>query len=155
MLTPGRGDDWLAWLRGVLHGRAEAVLDGFTRDRTVDVKDTDRWTQRFTLDAQIQHTESTYLQFGMELGLIGMALLLVVLLSLVATLWRIRQRQKASGDAGGTVLAEVALVTWLGALAVFAVTPLMQNFLVAAYLWLVAGLAFHLDAYRGAVGSDQ
>ena len=36
-----------------------------------------------------------------------------------------------------------------------AVTPLMQNFLVAAYLWLVAGLAFHLDAYRGAVGSDQ
>ncbi|HPF34724.1 MAG TPA: S8 family serine peptidase [Candidatus Krumholzibacteria bacterium] len=39
-------------LRGVLHGRAEAVLDGFTRDRTVDVKDTDRWTQRFTLDAQ-------------------------------------------------------------------------------------------------------
>ncbi|MCB0250184.1 MAG: O-antigen ligase family protein [Anaerolineae bacterium] len=110
---------------------------------------------RFTLDAQIQHTESTYLQFGMELGLIGMALLLVVLLSLVATLWRIRQRQKASGDTGGTVLAEVALVTWLGALAVFAVTPLMQNFLVAAYLWLVAGLAFHLDAYRGAVGSDQ
>ena len=85
----------------------------------------------------------------------GVALLLVVLLSLVATLWRIRQRQKASGDTGGTVLAEVALVTWLGALAVFAVTPLMQNFLVAAYLWLVAGLAFHLDAYRGAVGSDQ
>ena len=101
---------------------------------------------RFWQDAQIQHTESTYFQFGMELGLIGMALLLVVLLSLVATLWRMRQRQKASGDRGGTVLAEVALVTWLGALAVFAVTPLMQNFLVAAYLGLIAGLAFHVDA---------
>lgn len=103
---------------------------------------------RFWQDAQVQHTESTYFQFGMELGLIGMALLLMVLLSLVATLWRMRQRQKARGDAGGTVLVEAALVTWLGALAVFAVTPLMQNFLVAAYLWLIAGLAFHVDSER-------
>jgi hypothetical protein len=39
------------------------------------------------------------------------------------------------------------MVIWVGALAVFTVTPLMQNFLVASYLWLVAGLAFHLDAY--------
>lgn len=108
---------------------------------------------RFLQDAQILHTESTYFQFGMELGLFGMALLLIVLLSLVATLWRMRQRQLAAGDAGGKLLVEVALVTWLGALAVFAVTPLMQNFLVAAYLWLIAGLAFHVDAYRGDVSS--
>lgn len=108
---------------------------------------------RFWEDAQILHTESTYFQFGMEAGLLGMALLLLLLLSLVATLWRMRQRQMALGDAAGTVLVEVALVTWLGALAVFAVTPLMQNFLVAAYLWLAAGLAFHLDAYaRSAPG---
>ena len=53
------------------------------------------------------------------------------------------------------MLVEVALVTWLGALAVFAVTPLMQNFLVAAYLWLIAGLAFHVDAYRAPVIGDQ
>ncbi|MCA9869966.1 MAG: O-antigen ligase family protein [Anaerolineae bacterium] len=109
---------------------------------------------RFWQDAQIQHTESTYFQFGMEMGLIGMALLLVVLLSLVTTLWRIRQRQKTSNDTGGTVLVEVALVTWLGALAVFAVTPLMQNFLVAAYLWLIAGMAFHLDAYRAPAAGE-
>lgn len=110
---------------------------------------------RFWQDAQIQHTESTYFQFGMELGLLGMALLLVMLLSLVATLWRMRQRRRAANDTGGALLAEVALVTWLGALAVFAVTPLMQNFLVAAYLWLIAGLAFHLDAYPRAVSGDQ
>lgn len=103
---------------------------------------------RFWEDAQILHTESTYFQFGMEIGLLGMALLLLALLSLTATLWRMRRRQKVSGDRGGTALTEAALITWLGALAVFAVTPLMQNFLVAACLWLMAGLAFHLDAYR-------
>jgi O-antigen ligase len=103
---------------------------------------------RFWQDAQIQHTESTYFQFGMEMGLIGMALLLLVLISLVATLWRIRRRLRAAGDPAAATLVEIALVTWIGALAVFAVTPLMQNFLVASYLWLIAGLAFHLDAYR-------
>lgn len=38
-------------LRGVLHGRAEAVLDSYRRERRVDVSDTDLWTQSFTLDA--------------------------------------------------------------------------------------------------------
>lgn len=37
-------------LRGVLHGRGEAVLDGFRRERRVDVSDAERWTHAFTLD---------------------------------------------------------------------------------------------------------
>lgn len=103
---------------------------------------------RFSGDANIQHTESTYLQFGMEVGVLGMALLLIMLLSLLATLWRMRQRRRLRGDLPAQILTEVALVTWVGALAVFIVTPLIQNFLVASYLWLIAGLAFHLDAFE-------
>jgi O-antigen ligase len=103
---------------------------------------------RFSGDANIQHTESTYLQFGMEVGVLGMALLLIMLLSLLATLWRMRQRRRQRGDLPAQILTEVAFVTWMGALAVFVVTPLIQNFLVASYLWLIAGLAFHLDAYE-------
>jgi hypothetical protein len=84
----------------------------------------------------------------MEVGIFGMALLLIVLLSLLATLWRMRTRQHQRGDEAAKLLTEVALVWWAGALAVFIVTPLMQNFLVASYLWLLAGIAFYLDAYR-------
>lgn len=103
---------------------------------------------RFLGEAEIQHTESTYLQFGMETGVVGMLLLLIVLLSLLATLWRLRQRQRARGDSFAQMVTEVALVLWVGAMAVFAVTPLMQNFLVASYLWLMVGFAFHLEAYK-------
>lgn len=103
---------------------------------------------RFVSEAQIQHTESTYLQFGMETGLLGMLLLLLLLLSLIATMWRLRQKRKAGNDLEGRVLTEVSVVAWIGALAVFTVTPLMQNFLVASYLWLIAGITFHLDAYE-------
>lgn len=105
---------------------------------------------RFISEAQVQHTESTYLQFGMETGLVGMALLLVLLLSLMATLWRLRQKNRRTGDRWAQALTEVAFIAWAGALAVFTVTPLMQNFLVASYLWLLAGFAFHLDAYPSA-----
>jgi hypothetical protein len=59
-----------------------------------------------------------------------------------------RQRRRLRGDLPAQILTEVALVTWVGALAVFIVTPLIQNFLVASYLWLIAGLAFHLDAFE-------
>lgn len=110
---------------------------------------------RFLGDAAIQHTESTYLQFGMEVGILGMVLLLIVLLSLLATLGRMRSRQRQRGDAPAQMLTEVALVTWAGALAVFIVTPLFQNFLVASYLWLIAGIAFHLDAYPGQGRHDR
>ncbi len=103
---------------------------------------------RFLGEAQVLHTESTYLQLGMEIGVVGMALFLLALVSLCATMWRMRQRRKAQGDLPGQLLSELALVMWAGALAVFTVTPLMQNFLVAGYLWLLAGLAFHLDAYE-------
>ena len=110
---------------------------------------------RFLGNANIQHTESTYLQFGMEAGLLGMVLLLIMLLSLLATLWRMRRRQQQRGDLPAQLLTEVALVTWAGALAVFIVTPLIQNFLVASYLWLIAGLAFHLDATNGQPRHDR
>ena len=110
---------------------------------------------RFLDNANIQHTESTYLQFGMEAGLLGMILLLVMLLSLVATFWRMRKRQQQRGDLPAQMLTEIALLTWAGALAVFIVTPLIQNFLVASYLWLVAGLAFHLDATNGQPRHDR
>ena len=85
----------------------------------------------------------------MEAGLLGMGLLLIMLLSLIVTLWRMRSRQQQRGDPPAQMLTEVALVTWAGALAVFIVTPLIQNFQVASYLWLIAGLAFHLDATNG------
>jgi hypothetical protein len=110
---------------------------------------------RFLGDANIQHTESTYLQFGMETGILGMALLLIVLLSLLATLWGMRKRQRLCADTPALLLTEVALVTWAGALTVFIVTPLIQNFLVASYLWLIAGIAFHLDAFTGLPSHDR
>jgi len=39
VLTPGRGDDWLAWLRGVLHARGLTMLetDGENHDRVMAV----------------------------------------------------------------------------------------------------------------------
>ncbi|MEA3336000.1 MAG: O-antigen ligase family protein [Chloroflexota bacterium] len=106
-----------------------------------------RFQRESEIPLEIEHTESTYLQFGMEMGIFGMLLLMLFFLSLIATLWRLRKRQKQRGDLEAQMLTEVALVAWIGMLAVFTVTPLMQNFLVASYLWLMAGFAFHLDAY--------
>jgi len=40
-------------------------------------------------------------------------------------------------------------VFWVGALANFVFTPLLQNLLAAGYLWWVAGVAFNQDAYHG------
>lgn len=105
---------------------------------------------RFLGEADIQHTESTYLQFAMETGLLGLILLFALLTALLAALWRIRASLPARGDPGGwgQTLVEVAFVLWLGAMAVFIVTPLLQNLLAAGYLWAIAGMAFHLDAYE-------
>lgn len=103
---------------------------------------------KFSGEAPIQHTESTYFQFGMETGLFGMALLLVALTSLMLTLWRMRSRGRADGRLWALFLAELALVYWAGALVDFIVTPLLQNLLAAGYLWTAAGLAFAQDAKR-------
>jgi hypothetical protein len=45
-------------------------------------------------------------------------------------------------------MAELAIVFWIGAMADFVVTPLLQNLLAAGTLWWIAGVAFHLDAYE-------
>jgi hypothetical protein len=83
----------------------------------------------------------------MELGVFGMALLLIALLSLVLTLWRMRGRMVARDDTWGRAVMELAMVLWLGAMADFVFTPLLQNLLAAGYLWWVAGVAFNQDAY--------
>jgi hypothetical protein len=103
---------------------------------------------RFSGEAPIQHTESTYLQYGMETGLFGLLLLAAALVALLATLWRIRHRRRSAADAWGTAMAELAIVFWIGAMADFVVTPLLQNLLAAGTLWWIAGVAFHLDAYE-------
>lgn len=102
---------------------------------------------QFAAEAQVEHTESTFFQTGMELGIFGMVLLLVVLVSLVLTLWRIRGRMLARGDPLGRAVAELALILWVGAMVDFLFTPLLQNMLAAGYLWWIAGVAFHEDAY--------
>ncbi len=103
---------------------------------------------RFSGEAPIQHTESTYLQYGMETGLFGLLLMGAALVALLATLWRIRGRQRAVADGWGQAMAELAIVFWIGAMADFVVTPLLQNLLAAGALWWIAGVAFHLDAYE-------
>ncbi len=102
---------------------------------------------QFANEANIEHTESTFYQIGMELGLFGMALLLVALLSLLLTLWRMRGRRIAANDLWGRAVMELAMVLWIGAMADFIFTPLLQNLLAAGYLWWVAGLAFNQDAF--------
>jgi O-antigen ligase len=102
---------------------------------------------QFAAEANVEHTESTILQVGMEMGVFGMALLLAVLASLVLTLWRMSQRARVGRDPIGQTLAELALVLWIGAMADFIFTPLLQNVLAAGYLWWIAGVAFHEDAY--------
>jgi len=97
--------------------------------------------------ANVEHTESTFFQIGMELGVFGMILLLIALLSLVLTLWRMRGRMVARHDAWGRAVMELAMVLWIGAMADFVFTPLLQNLLAAGYLWWVAGVAFNQDAY--------
>lgn len=104
--------------------------------------------RRFMEEFQIGHAESTYLQFGMETGVLGLILLLITLFSLVATLWRLRERQRRRGDLFAQRLTELIFIIWVGTLVVFMVTPLLQNMLVAGYLWLLAGFALHMDAYR-------
>ncbi len=84
-----------------------------------------------------------------ELGLLGMALLLLALLSLTLTLWRMRRAMNSRGDAIGRAVVELAMVLWIGAMADFIFTPLLQNLLAAGYLWWVAGVAFHEDANAG------
>ncbi len=103
---------------------------------------------RFSGEAPIQHTESTYLQYGMETGLFGLLLLAAALLALLTTLWRIRRRRRSAADSWGAAMAELAIVFWIGAMADFVVTPLLQNLLAAGTLWWIAGAAFHLDAYE-------
>lgn len=107
---------------------------------------------QFSGETEIQHTESSYFQFAMETGLFGMVLLLIVLFSLLATLWRLRRRRLAGGDWWGQALIELALVFWFGALVDFIVTPLLQNLLAAGHLWFIAGVAFHLEAYADEEG---
>lgn len=102
---------------------------------------------RFAGEANVEHTESTFFQIGMELGLFGMILLLIALLSLVLTLWRMRSRMVARHDTWGRAVMELAMVLWIGAMADFVFTPLLQNLLAAGYLWWVAGVAFNQDAY--------
>jgi hypothetical protein len=104
---------------------------------------------QFAGEANVEHTESTFFQIGMELGLFGMALLLMALLSLVLTLWRMRSGMNDRGDVRGRALMELAMVLWIGAMADFVFTPLLQNLLAAGYLWWAAGVAFHEDAYAG------
>ncbi len=102
---------------------------------------------RFAAEADVEHTESTFFQIGMELGVFGMILLSIALLSLVLTLWRMRGRVVARNDTWGRVVMELAMVLWIGAMADFVFTPLLQNLLAAGYLWWVAGVAFNQDAY--------
>lgn len=102
---------------------------------------------QFAGEAEIQHTESSYFQFAMETGIFGMVLLLIALVSLLATLWRLRRRRLARSDLWGLALTELALVFWFGAMVDFIVTPLLQNLLAAGHLWFIAGVAFHLDTY--------
>ena len=102
---------------------------------------------QFSAEADVQHTESTYLQVAMETGVFGMILLVVALGSLLATLWRLRKKRRALGDPWGAMLAEIALVLWIGVMVDFIVTPLLQNFMSVGYLWFIAGVAFHFDAY--------
>lgn len=103
---------------------------------------------QFAAESRVEHTESTFLQVAMEMGIFGMVLLLIMLASLVLTLWRMRKRMLARGDPWGRAMTEVALVLWVGAMADFVFTPLLQNLLAAGYLWWIAGVAFHEDAYQ-------
>ncbi len=102
---------------------------------------------QFAAEANVEHTESTVFQIGMELGVFGMILLLIALLSLVLTLWRMRGRMVARNDTWGRAVMELAMVLWIGAMADFVFTPLLQNLLAAGYLWWIAGVAFNQDAY--------
>ncbi len=104
---------------------------------------------QFAAEANVEHTESTLFQVGMELGLFGMGLLLVALTSLLLTFWRMRCGMRSRGDLFGRAVVELALVFWFGAMADFVFTPLLQNLLAAGYLWWVAGVAFNQDAYAG------
>ncbi len=96
---------------------------------------------QFAAEAHIEHTESTFFQTAMELGWLGLLLQALVFAALLQTLWRLRQQRLARGDVLGRVLAELALIFWLGALADFVFTPLLQNLLAAGYLWWAAGVA--------------
>lgn len=105
---------------------------------------------QFAAEANVEHTESTFFQIGMELGLFGMGLLLVTLMSLLFTFWRMRRGMCSRGDPYGRAVVEVALILWAGAMADFVFTPLLQNLLAAGYLWWAAGVAFNQDAYYDA-----
>lgn len=102
---------------------------------------------QFANEAHVEHTESTFLQTAMELGVFGLGLLLATLVSLLLVFWRMRGRMSARGDEWGRAAAELALVLWIGAMADFVFTPLLQNLLAAGYLWWVAGVALNQDAY--------
>ena len=102
---------------------------------------------QFSGEAAVEHTESTFLQVGMELGVLGMVLLTACLAALLRTLLHMRSQRHARGDRWGELLATLAVILWAGAIADFIFTPLLQNMLAAGYLWFAAGLALQYDAY--------
>lgn len=103
---------------------------------------------QFADEAAVEHTESSYLQVAMELGIPGLLLLLITLGALLAALWRMRSRASSRGDPWSVAVVELALVFWIGAMVDFVFTPLLQNLLAAGYLWWAAGTAFHHDIYE-------
>ncbi len=92
---------------------------------------------RFEEEVKIEHVESSYFQMMIEIGVPGSFLVIGVLLLMV---WTLRRQ---SGKLGGPLFEGVnsaAQAAWWGAMAAFAVLPLMQELQLMAYLWLLTGV---------------
>ncbi len=96
-------------------------------------------TKRFG-DTMHLHSESYYVQMGMELGAIG---LLLYLLFVGAAAWTLFAMLRGTAPPGDRAILVAALAALLGISAGAMFIPALQDIAVGSYLWLVVGLGVH------------
>lgn len=99
--------------------------------------------KRFGTQVKTEHSESTYLQIAMEIGLLGVFLVIAYLVAVVVALERIRRRLPEESDI--RAVSQTAVAFWVGGLAAFTFLPLFQNLVLASYMWFLAGISFKAD----------
>jgi hypothetical protein len=93
---------------------------------------------RYGLVPAKYHVESSYLQMGMEIGILGMALYVAFMLLILFALYK-RSRK---GDDLSRRLSAAAFGILAGAMGAYFFLPLLTNLAAASYTWFFVGLAF-------------
>jgi len=99
---------------------------------------------RYGLVPEKYHVESSYLQMGMEMGMLGMTLYIIFLLLILFTLYK---RSRKGGNFSRRLSAG-AFGILAGAMGAYFFLPLLMDMQTASYIWFFVGLAFRAGMQR-------